>query len=354
MSNNQQFIKQLAEQQLVPADVKLDHEIHTPWYIKVLLAFAGWLAALFFFGFFAAGLMDLMDSVVTRAVIGTGLLFSAYFILRAPKSQFFEHLGLAVSLNGQVLLAWALFEHFGHTDWMLWFTCALLQMALAWLMPSFLHRVFSSFFAAYALSVVMALWSIAALFSSILMFICTWLWLREFSFKQHFQRLKAIAYGLTIAMIMIKSANTLDWLWMEQGQAPQTSHLMLSAWLDEGLNCLILLYLAWHLLQRYQVNTHSTPAIITLVATLFIGLASMQAAGLAVAMLIMVLGFAASHRVLLGLGVLSGLFYIAKYYYSLELSLTQKSLSLLILGVILLLFSKLFALWWLKGGHSHE
>lgn len=50
----------------------------------------------------------------------------------------------------------------------------------------------------------------------------------------------------------------------------------------------------------------------------------------------MLLGFASSNRVLLGLGVTSLLFYISSYYYTLEATLLVKSRTLLIVGLLLL------------------
>ena len=223
-------------------------------------------------------------------------------------------------------------------------------------MPSFLHRVFSAFFAAYAFSVFMALVGLPALFSSIIMFACAWLWLHEFQVKQHIQRFRAMAYGLTLALIFIKSANTLVWIWSAQIDGNTTTHL--SQWLDEGLNCLILLYVTGTLLKRYQVTFSSATSLCCLSATLLIGLASTQAPGLVTAMMLIVLSFAASHRLLMGLGVMSALFYTAKYYYSLELTLNQKSISLVILGLTLLALTKGLALWQQQkmaaGIQSHE
>ncbi|MFT6712643.1 MAG: putative membrane protein, partial [Arenicella sp.] len=43
------------------------------------------------------------------------------------------------------------------------------------------------------------------------------------------------------------------------------------------------------------------------------------------------------NRVLIGLAVMSLLFYISSYYYLLEISLLDKSLTLLVLGLVLIL-----------------
>jgi MFS family permease len=340
MTKSEHLLELLTQNKLLIKQTNLLQHSQSPWYIKVLLALAGWLAALFFFGFFAVTLLDFSDNASVRAVIGVAMLLAAYFILRSPQSEFLEHVGLAVSLSGQALIAWALFEFLEFKDKEIWLIGAAVQMLLAWFMPSFLHRLFSAFIATYAFSVFMALVGLPALFSSIIMFVCAWFWLHEFQVKQHILSFRAMAYGLTLGLIMIKSTTPLAWLWPEQHDANN-----LIQWLDEGLNCLILLYVTGALLKRYKIAFSTTPSICALVATLLIGLASMQAPGLASAIMLIVLSFAASHRVLMGLGIMSALFYIAKYYYSLELSLSQKSISLIILGLILLALTKGLALW---------
>ncbi|KXI30069.1 DUF4401 domain-containing protein [Paraglaciecola hydrolytica] len=356
MTQSAQLLELLTQNQLLIKQTTLPQQNQSPWYIKVLLALAGWLAALFFFGFFAITLIDITDNTVVRALLGLAMLLTAYFILRSPQSEFLEHIGLALSLTGQILIAWALLEHFELKNKEIWLLGAVTQMLLAWFMPSFLHRVFSAFLGAYAFSVFMALVGLPALFSSIIMFVCAWLWLHEFQVKQHIPRFRAMAYGLTLSLIMIKSATTLEWLWREHNDVVSDTHL--SQWLDEGLNCLILLYVAVILLKRYQVTFSSTESLFCLAATLLIGLASMQAPGLIAAMMLIVLGFAASHRVLTGLGIMSALYYIAKYYYSLEITLNQKSFSLVILGLTLLILVKGLSLWQQQklaaGAQTHE
>ena len=340
MTKSEHLLELLTQNRLLIKPSNLPQLSQSPWYIKVLLALAGWLAALFFFAFFALTLTDITDDIIVRALLGLAMLLAAYFILRSPQSEFLEHVGLAVSLSGQALIAWALFEFLEFKEQEIWLIAALIQLLLAWFMPSFLHRVFSAFIATYAFSVFMALVGLPALFSSIIMFVCAWLWLHEFQVKQYIPRFRAMAYGLTLGLIMIKSASPLAWLWPEQNGANNVSQ-----WLDEVLNCLILLYVTAVLLKRYKIAFSTTPSIAALVATLVIGLASMQAPGLATAVMLIVLSFAASHRVLMGLGLMSALFYMAKYYYSLELSLNQKAISLIILGLILLALTKGLALW---------
>ncbi|MDP5029913.1 DUF4401 domain-containing protein [Paraglaciecola sp.] len=337
----------LTEKQLIIPPITLTNDNQSPWFIKVLLAIAGWLAALFCFGFFAITLLDLVDNNVVRAIIGVITIFGAFFILKAPQSEFFEHIGLAVSLNGQALIGWALFDYFASQDTLLWAIVLVLQSALAWLMPSFLHRLFSTLAAAFALSLLLAIFGLSSLFSSILMMGAAWLWLHEFRLKS-LSRTRAIAYGITLGLIAIKASSNTSDLW------PELESATINQWIDEGLNCLILLYISWQLLQRYDIAIPSAHANLVLVATLLLGLASLQTPGVAVAMMLIILGYSSSHATLMGLGTIAGLFYLSKYYYSLELSLNEKALSLALVGVTLIAMSKTLNWWLSRGSSQHE
>jgi hypothetical protein len=348
MTEQQHLINQLTGRQLLAEPVDLNEALSSPWYIKLLMAFAGWLSALFFFGFFAVTVLDFADNAGAKIAIGMTLLVSAYFVLGAKQTEFLEHVGLAMSLTGQGLLWWAVIDYLKFNDAQLWLYIGIVQMLLAWFMPSFLHRMFSAFFAAYALSVLMSIVARAEVFSSVLMLACAWLWLSEFQHKRYVARFSAIAYGFTIALLVIKTSNNFNWWWINPRDLPMTPDYL--QWLDEGLNCLVLLYVTRHLLVRYQLPLSGFSAIANLSAALLIGLASIYTSGLALALMFVVLGFASSHRILLGLGVVATLTYLSKYYYSLELTLSEKSLSLCVLGLLLLGMAKVLSLFLQQKG----
>ena len=101
-------------------------------------------------------------------------------------------------------------------------------------------------------------------------------------------------------------------------------------WLGEVLIGLVTLYVVWHLLQRYDQRISERLSITTLLGTLFI-------CGVTIGMVIILLGFAGANRVLLSLGIVSLLFYISSYYYLLDATLLEKSRTLLIVGLSLLI-----------------
>jgi uncharacterized membrane protein len=70
-------------------------------------------------------------------------------------------------------------------------------------------------------------------------------------------------------------------------------------------------------------------------AALF-GLLALPAPGLASAMLVLLLGFAAGSRLLAALGILALLGFVGHYYYSLHATLLEKSGLLALTGLVLL------------------
>ena len=315
-----------------PETGKLD----TPWYVKVLLAFSGWLAALFLLGFIGVGFQFIMKSSTASFVVGGVMVGGAFGIFRMPKNEFFEHLALALSLAGQALIVFAILNVFKSVDAVFWVLLALLQVPLAVFMPNFVHRVLSTLFAAFAFSMASAALGWPSVSRGVIMFLASWLWLNEFRYPQHMRKIQAIAYGLVLALIPLKSmalfGNGITG-WLSAHNQPE---IWIGPWIGEVLVSAVTLYVVWQLLQRRGQAISEPLAIIALLGTLLLCVVSMQAQGISVGMVIMLLGFAGGNRVLLGLGIASLLFYISAYYYLLDVTLLAKAQILLIVGLVLL------------------
>ena len=311
-------------------------QLDSPWYVKVLLAFSGWLAALFLLGFIGAGFQFIMKSSTASFVVGGVMVGGAFSIFRMPKNEFFEHLALALSLAGQALIVFAILNVFRSVDVVFWVLLALLQVPLAVFMPNFVHRVLSALFAAFAFSMALASLGSPYVSSGVIMFLASWLWLNEFRYPRHMREVRAIGYGLVLALIPLKGTalfgdGTLRWL-----SAHNQPEIWIEPWMGEVLACAVTLYVVWQLLQRRGQAISERLALTALLGTLLFCVVSLEARGLTVGMVIMLLGFAGGNRVLLGLGIASLLFYISSYYYLLDATLFAKAQTLLIVGLVLL------------------
>lgn len=310
-------------------------DAESPWFVKVLLAFSGWLAAVFLLGFFGVALASLVESKTASAITGILMIGGAFALLRTPKNEFVEHLALAVSLAGQALVIFAIFRAVKGDDSAAWALVAVFEAILAAVMPNFVHRVFSAFIAASSLAVALALLRVPYLSSGIIMLPAAWLWLHEFRFPGRVKILQSVAYGLVLAVMVLQGATALGFGKMH-GYEVHKAPTWVQPWMGELLAAGILLYVVWSLLQRHAPRLSGRTVAFALAGTAVLCAASLAAKGLAVGTAILLLGFAGGNRVLLGLGVASLLFYISSYYYTLEATLLAKAQTLLIAGLVLL------------------
>lgn len=311
-------------------------ERQTPWYVKALLAFSGWLAALFLLGFIGAGFEFVFRNSTAAFIIGGLMIAAAFAILRIPKNEFVEHLALAVSLAGQALVVYAIFETSHRNYKIAWLLVTLLQVPLAVLMPNFVHRVFSSFVAACALSITLAIMGWSHVVCGIIMLLAALAWLNEFRYPDHMAKIRAIGYGLVLALIQLKGTALFDDRTMGWQLSPNQSAVWAKPWVGEVLIGMVTLYVVWYFLQRSQQVISGRLSITALLGTFLVCLVSIKVQGLTVGMVIILLGFASPNRLLLGLGIVSLLFYISSYYYLLDATLLSKSLTLLMVGLVLL------------------
>jgi uncharacterized membrane protein len=311
-------------------------KLESPWYVKVLLAFSGWLAALFLLGFIGVGFEFVFDNSAAAFIIGGLMIGGAFAILRIPQNEFVEHLALAVSLAGQALVVFAIIEATNGNENVAAILVALLQASLAVVMPNFVHRVFSSFVAAIAFDMALTLWGLPYVVTGVVMLLGAWCWLNEFRYPHQMGKIRAIGYGLVLALILLKGTALFGYermAWQFGGNRPA---LWARPWVGEVLIGVVVLYVVWLLLQRYGHRISDRISITVLLGTLLLCVVSMKVQGISVGMVIILLGFAGSNRVLQGLGILSLLFYISTYYYLLDATLLAKSYYLLIVGLVLL------------------
>lgn len=334
-NNAQPVWNKLSDATLVqgtPPDIK---ESDSPWYVRLLLALCGWMAALFLLGFIAFSFADILENPVAAFTTGGLMIAIAFAILRLPRNAFLQHLMLAVSLAGQVLMVFAIFTELGedHLAYA-WGMITIMQLLLALFMTDFVHRVWSAFATAIAFSITLQLLHLPAIECAAILLVSCYLVLNEFHYPSQIRTFQALYYGLILALIAIKcsalfTSHPLHWITGEKSSIPYP-------WLDELLLAAALFYLVFTLLGRYYQPRFTILTFSILLSTLLIGTLSMQAQGITVAIAIMLLGFAVSNTILLGLGIVSLLFYSSTYYYQLHASLLDKSKTLLILALSLL------------------
>lgn len=324
---------------LVPEDRPEKIAMNSPWYVKALLAISGWLGAFFILGFifalFSSLFSSLFDEPSVAFFLSLPLFISAYFILVIPKNEFYEHLALAMSLAGQALFFLSATE-LQYVP-LVWFMVALLQMTLAYLMPSFLHKVFSTLFAALALEVTLAALDAPFILGSLLIFPTVWLCLHEFRFVNHYKRVSGLMYGLVVSVLLLNSNHLFGLNLLNLLSSTNESGLVVPYWLTDLIFIATSLFSAWQLLCVYHVKTSSRLSVTVILFSLILAVMTLKAPGIMVGLIVILLGFAQSNRLMLGLGIISLLFYSSSYYYMMAETLLFKSVVLFAIAVFMLI-----------------
>lgn len=308
----------------------------SPWYVKLVLAFSGWLAAFFLLGFIAVEFSFILENSAVSFITGIVMICTAFAMLRASGNAFFQHLALAGSLAGQALVVFVIFDTASSQGVYAWLGVFALEALLVAAMPDFVHRVFSSFIAAVAFTKVLTYLGCPHIAGGALLLAAALCWLKEFRFPVRIKTIQATGYGLVLTLILFKTTNLFGhhagWLSLT-GNSPV---FKTAPWMGEVLIGAAALYVVWHLLRRYGQVMCGPVSISAMLGTLLVCLVSVKVQGITVGMVILLLGFAGANAVLMGLGIVSLLFYISAYYYLLETTLLTKSLTLLAVGLVLL------------------
>lgn len=330
------FYERLLQAKLVSTQEQVSQS-SSLWYITILQVFSGWVAALFFVLFTAITFGKLIvDSPVALFIIGIFPILFAYNMLKSEQSELWEHFALAISLTGQVMVIAAFSIMLDHNDReIISLFVALFQALLVWIMPNYIHRLLSSLFVSYALASLFYSMHIPSIYLIILNGLVVWLWLHQFTLGEDIKRLQAISYGAIVSFLLLKITTLYSEATSQIGV--KISNYFVPDSVAEIASGVILIYLVWRLLKREYQVTNQKVILLALGGAIVFSLLSMKAIGLTTAITIIILGFATSHRLVFGLGIVSLLFFISNYYYFTGVTLLDKAYILAIVGATLLL-----------------
>lgn len=323
---------------LVEGDLPERGAAASPWYVRVMLGIAGWIGALFLLGFVGAAFAFVFRSAGAALVGGAGCCAAAFALFRTFKDQdFADQFALALSLAGQVLLIVGLGQYLKPDDPGLYFAVAAVQAGIALAVPNFLHRLLTACGAAVALSLGILQLSLHGLAAPLLCAALAFIWLEPARWARGGRLWRPVGYGLVLALLLIETFRLFgaQRLFGFGGE--------LSGWtaswgplIGRGISAALLVWAAIVLALRdgHEAGGRAFAAVVG--GAVLAGLVSLTAPGLAAALLILLLGFAAGNRLLMGLGVLSLLGFVAHYYYSLHATLLEKSGIMALTGLCLL------------------
>ena len=315
----------------------------SPWYVVLLSGLAAWLAALLLFGSTLFTLID--DSALAAGIAGSLLLGVAVGLLR-QSGIFVSQLGLALSLLGQGLLLLAISRQdmISLPGERLPALAAALIAILLWLAPGItLHRLTCALIAAGAGAVLVGHNGFLPLYGVFVaaLAVCFWLRRSRWARGRHAALWRSLAGAATLAGLVLPIIIHQRWSGAIEGIAG------IPGWVSPAAAAALLLITGMTLVRAQPAAQRLTVAAALLLLVALGG----TAPGLLIAAALWLAVFHACERLWSLVVGLAATLYLGDFYYSLHITLLEKSLLLMISGAVLLLLR-----WYLQrhGRTIHE
>jgi hypothetical protein len=314
----------------------------TPWYVRVMHGVAGWIAALLLVGFLATAFLFRTKSFVAAAVTGVAMCAAAVMLFRIrSNSDFLRQFALAVGIAGQALVS--IGTAFVVRDPILSATMSFgLQATLFLLIPDFLFRILAAYLGTAAAVQLLGSVGVHAFALPLILGLTVWISLNELRFLMQRPYLSTLGHGMALWLVYaIWSGLSRDfgfhWMQLVLSVGRRAGLFSMTYLVGQALCGGVFIWLVWKLLDRHGVPKRSGVGRAAMWGAMVVALMSLQSRSLVVAMTLLVVGFASGNLLLAGAAIAGLLASIGAFYYSLEMTLLQKSALLMGVGTVLLL-----------------
>lgn len=300
----------------------------TPWYIRLLIGGGAWFGTWFLLAFLFAllGIAFGGDIALPAIAVGGPLVALAVALQRMRSGDFIRQLALVVSLTGQGLFISGLASA-AHSDELAAVAALVISAVLLAIYPERVHRFFSTLIAIGALATLihdaraafpygLEVLALALVAIAVLL----WRALPTDYRAQHADFVDPAVAGAIVSLLVLSLVATIAamWSWM------RTDWLMMGALTTVGVT-IALLGLVHHLFAEHRVLPLRPAPIAASAVVLLLAAVTWTTPAILLTILVVILGFDRRNRVIVGLAIAFFLAFCAIYYYSLELTLLQKS-----------------------------
>lgn len=342
----QHLIARLADEGLVPADtperaraaLMPEMEGHLPWYMSVAVAIGAWLATSFLL--LAIFAISGLRSETSRIVVGGMLATVGLLARRESDSEFIRWAAVAVALAGLGLITAGVGDA---TDSPVWAAtaCLVISIAFIWLAPDSTLRFLSTLSAGGALFVWLVGNKAAFGFDLGIVFVLAaiaFVWQYRLAEREDSlaEMLEPVGYALLVVLFSALLGRTLA--------TSAHSHWSVDLSRDVGalgplatIVCTFaLLALAWRVLDEHGSSLSSPTSVVVLAGVVLLGAGTLESPGIVAGIAALMLAFDRRNVVLLGMAAIFLIVFGSFFYYSMEITLLQKSGVLIGSGMLLL------------------
>lgn len=334
-----------ADWQSTVETVARQEQEHQAWYIRSMIGFGAWIASLFFVGFVTS--LSMFASESSLIVVGLFFILLANIFNFKLRNDFIDHVALAFSLAGQVLMVAGIADLSGWGDPEA--ACITLIVCNSVLFFSFrdnVHRFLGVTISIGSLVVLLYHWEQQQLLTwlvPVMSFFFAWLLMQQGKLRISYEKASPLTSALMNASFGIVLLSTFYIL----PELKDDFEFFPQPWVATVGVSLVTLFVLYRLLPSFIQHANTRYQISVYVFTLVIMLCSLSAPGIMFSFLVILLSVTHGHRVYTGIGMAFMIVFVVMYFYGIETSLLTKSYTLTLTGIALLA-----GRWWLKQCHK--
>ncbi|HIP29237.1 MAG TPA: DUF4401 domain-containing protein [Campylobacterales bacterium] len=338
----------LSENNLLTKNAKNKKEEEpNSWFILLFQALGGGISAILLLILLGFGLFGFFDEPFALMVVGVIFFGFAYMLLRNEQTNFLEYFAIVFAFMGEGMFLFGIGEAFMPEINVALLLLALFSLFLFFVISSTLHRFLSALVFLGVVTYFAMLWHVQVYFFAFLSILMTWLWLNEYKALKYLNELRTFAYALVLFLLVFAnmSSNLIladlsyellpNQAFSEENYSPFHEYLYYLVGLVSMAMILLKLNIKW--------NQKLFSAM--LVGTFIFYYVQPIGVDVSLAMLILLLAFYGSNRVLMVLGTIGMIQSIFTFYGTFIFDFIFKAKYLLVFGVIVLFLTFLLHLY---------
>ncbi len=343
--NKQEFYKRLIDSRLIES-IPPYKEPKSSIYLGIVNSFLGWIGALF-----TLALTILLFSNIFQVfgilLLGIIISFVGFYIIKddQKKSAFMQNYSLAFVTIGHMLVVFSIFriiKPYGSMEITIFFLSLVpLHIVYGYFIANKLFRIYISLNLYITLLIVTSQLHLLWLFSGITLLSITYAMIKSIDSYKYREIYESIAYGgIATLLYYIWVDNNLHIYRVLDTAKDSDFYMMLNS---TALS--IAFIVTFYMLFFNKIKTDSKRYVFIAI-TILLSIVGYYINGFAISLAILLTAFMVGDSYIIAVGFISMVLFIIKWYYNLDTTLLNKSIMLIISGIVLLVTRSIIIKFW--------